>query len=240
MRKMTEAIVISVVRHSDRHSVATLYTPTHGRVACLVPAPSASKRSMKIMPMQYISTDMRFNAAKELQRIGRVELVKVWPALYTDPVRTSTVLFLSEFLNHLLRDTQPDAGLWQFLIGSLDLLDRSVHPLPDFHIVFIASLAAFVGIMPDISHYDREKWFDLRAGVYTSQRPPHPDYLPPSLAAWPRMLARINYINARALRLNGESRYQLLCRMLHYYSLHFPGMGNVKSHIVLRDIYSGA
>lgn len=238
MREKINAIVISLVRHSDLHSVATLYTPSHGRVACLVPAPSARRRNLRLMPLQCITAELDFHPARELQKVSRIETAALWPSIYTDPARSATAFFISDFLNHLLREAQPDARIWDFIIRCLTILNSAPGPMPDFHIVFMAALTAFVGILPDTTDFSPSASFDLRAGTYTLSPPRHPDVLRPPLARWPAILARLTFANSRALRLSGTGRFEIISGLLRYYSIHFPGMGNIKSHLVLREVFA--
>lgn len=236
MREKITGIVVSIVKHSDKHSVATLYTKEHGRVSCIVNASSGKRGGMRFMPLQCVGAEMSFNANKELQVLHRPEVEKWWPSLYCNPMKTSVAIFISDFLNRLLRATQPERGVWSFIERSLELYDRE-DELADFHIVFVASMAAFTGILPDMSGYKKGRWFDMRASSYTDFKPAHKDCLVPDESAWPLRLAKLTYLNSKGLRLNGSGRTALLNGMLKYYALHVPGMQNIQSHNVLREVF---
>lgn len=237
MRTKIKGIVLNIVKHSDRHNVVNLYTPTHGRITCVAPAGGQRSKLPRLMLLSTIETEINFSSTRELQQLRTYALSDVHPSLYTDPMKMTIAIFLADFLNHLLKEAQPDAGIWKFIQGSLSLLDIS-RLSPNFHLVFISAIAPFVGIQPDLEGCNSNKWFDMRAGRYTAVAPPHNDFLPPGMSHWPSLLSRLTYYNADCLRLSGEQRYQILESILHYYALHIPGIASMKSHHVMREIFT--
>lgn len=237
MRTKITGIVLSIVRHSDKHNVVSIYTPTHGRITCLAPAGGTRSKLPRLMLLSTIDTEINITPTKEMYQLRCYSFAELRPSLYTDPMKMTLAMFLADFLNHLLRETQPDAGIWKFIQGSLSLLD--VAPLsPNFHLVFISAIAPFVGIQPDLENCNTTNWFDLRAGRYTSVAPLHNDFLPPGNSHWPSLLSRLTYYNADCLKLSGEQRYRILEGILHYYAIHIPGIASMKSHHVLREIFA--
>jgi len=170
MRTKITGIVLSIVRHSDKHNVVSIYTPTHGRITCLAPAGGTRSKLPRLMLLSTIDTEINITPTKEMYQLRSYSFAELRPSLYTDPMKMTLAMFLADFLNHLLRETQPDAGIWKFIQGSLSLLD--VAPLsPNFHLVFISAIAPFVGIQPDLENCNTSNWFDLRAGRYTLRSP---------------------------------------------------------------------
>lgn len=234
-----EGIVIDVRKHSDRHEVVTLFTRNRGRVAFIAPASggkSGRARHARLMPLSVIEGDVNFKPTSELQRLGQFSPSRVWTDIYFHPVKRMIAIFLSEFLNRLLRASMPDAALYDYIVESLTLLDRMERGVADFHIVFMASLLPFMGIQPDYTVYRKGMIFDLQAGVFTNSAPHHRDYAVGDAARWAALLCRINFSNVRALRLTGSLRYDLLEGMLHYYGIHFPGAANLKSLEILHEL----
>ena len=240
---MTEkftAIVLDITRHNDKHNIVTVFTRERGRVVFLSPCGSgkaARLRQARLQPLAVIEGDMRFNQTAELQKLGAFSLREVWGDIYFNPMKQMIALFLSEFLNRLLRASMPDENMWDYIVSSLRLFDGMTKGVSDFHIAFMASLLPFAGIQPDASEYEPGMVFDMRAGVFADRLPPHPDYLQGDEARFASIVSRINFVNVRALRLDGGLRRRILGRLLAYYSIHFPGTANLKSLEVIRDIF---
>ena len=241
---MTEkftAIVLDITRHNDKHNIVTVYSRTRGRIAFLSPCGSGKAgkmRQSRLQPLAVIEGEMRFSQTAELQKLGAFSLHEVWGDIYFHPVKQIMVLFLSEFLNKLLKASMPDENMWDYIVASLRLFDGIKKGIADFHVAFMASLLPFMGIQPDSSQYEPGMMFDLRAGTFTASVPPHNDYLKGEEARFASIVGRINFFNVKALRLNGLLRRRIVTGLLTYYSIHFPGTSNLKSLDVIQEIFS--
>jgi len=241
---MTEkfvGIVIDITRHSDRHNIVTLYTRTRGRVSFLSPAGSGKAgkiRQARLQPLAVIEGDINFRQTAELQKLGTFSMYHVWGDIYFNPVKQMISLFISEFLNKLLRATMPDKNIWDYIFNSLLLFDKMKKRVADFHIVFLSSLLPFTGIQPDAENYSPGCFLDMQSGTFVATPPGHRDVLTGEEAAFAAKLCRINFSNARVLRLNGSLRLLIIDRLLHYYGIHFPGTSNLKSLSVIHDVFN--
>lgn len=233
-------VVTDVVRHSDRHNVVTLYTRSQGRVALLSSAgngKTARLRNASLMPLSVISADVNFNPTRELQFLGKFTREVLWKDLYFNPVKSAIGMFLAEFLNAYLRQSAPDPHLWDFIVASVSRLDGMRRGLANFHLAFLIDFLGPAGIRPDLSEWRGDAWFDMRGGAMTIFPPGHRDSMPPSEAAVLPLLARMSLRTAPLFRLNAVQRRRLLQGLLHYYSLHFPGLSGLRSPAVLAEVF---
>lgn len=240
MPEKVQAIVIDIVKHSDRHDVAVIFSRQRGRIACLVPAAASRSRKSRtgiMIPLTLISAETRFVAGKELQSVSRISPVEIWSNLHSDPVKLTIGFFIREFLNRYLRDTPPDEQLWNYLVASLRVLEAMKEGVANFHISFLIGLLHFAGIQPDISGFRSGLAFDMRAGRFTQFIPPHPDSVLPPESNFIPLLSRINMANLHRFKLSGEQRRRLLSQLLHYYSVHLSGFNNLKSPGILSEIF---
>lgn len=237
-----QGIVIDVVRHTDRNNVITLYTRTRGRISFISPAGSGKNgrmRNARLMPMSVVESDVNFRQNRDLQVLGTVTPYTVWRSIYFNPVKTSIILFLSEFLNRYLRETSPDTATWDFIYSAIRILDSIETGLSNFHIWFLISFLDFAGIAPDMSDYDDGDWLDMRSGITMTEAPLHRDTLDQKETAFLNILSRISIENMSHFRFNGKERRILLEKILYYYSIHFPGMANMRSLDVLSNVFEG-
>lgn len=241
MTEKITGIILDITRHSDRLSIVTLYTRTRGRLSFLSPiggGKAGRLRQSRLQPLSVIEADINFKPVAELQRLGSFSLHEVWSDIYFDPVKRLISLFLSEFLNRLLKATMPDELMWDYICDSLRLFDRMKSGTADFHITFLSSLLPFAGIQPDGSEYRAGMIFDMRAGTFSNSLPSHNEYLRGEEARFASLLCRLDFSNVRALHLNGKLRNRILDGMLHYYAIHYPGTSTLKSLDVIREIFS--
>ena len=236
-----QGIVIDIIKHNDRHNVVTLFTRNRGRVAFLSPTgsgKSARMRNARLQPLSVIETDVNMRQNRELQLLGAVTPYEIWRDLYFNPVKSSIVLFISEFLNRYFRDASPESTAWEFLIAAIRSLDNMQKGLANFHIWFLIRFLDIAGISPDLSNYEDGDCFDMRAGIPVVDGSLHRDILSPEETRILLLLSRITLNNMHHYRLTGSDRRRLLDRLLRYYSIHFPGLSSLKSPDILSEVFS--
>ena len=246
MKEHIRAIVLATVKHSDRHNVTGVYTRERGRMAFLTPAGSSKKSQPAascFQPLSVIEAEVNVSATRDLHIPSAVTRATVWRTLYYDPLKVTVAMFLSEFLNRLLRDAPPEPEMWQFIADSIAFLDASddAGSIANFHITFLIGLMRFTGIYPDLSGYTEGMEFDMKSGRMT---------FPFSLQGGGRglrinaersrflpVLARINYANSRHFHFRGHERSEILDDILRYYGCHFPGSDRLKSLDVFKEVF---
>lgn len=234
-------IVTDVTKHSDKHNVVTLFTREKGRVSLLSAAgggKTARVRNASLMPLSVIETDINFNATRELQFLGKFSRTVLWKDLYFNPIKTTVSLFLYEFINTYIRQAPPEPLLWDFMVSAIGRLDTSDNGLANFHLAFLIDFLNYAGIRPDLSEWQEDAWFDMQGGAMTIFPPAHRNYIPPGRVGVLKLLDRMNMRTYPLFRFSAAQRRELLHGLLHYYSLHFPGMANLKSPAVLSEVFS--
>lgn len=233
-------VVLGVIRHNDRNNIVTLYTAERGRISFLSSAAggkSGRMRRARLSPLAMVESDVNFRESRELQYLGAVEVVAPWRELYFDPMKAPIVIFISEFLNKLLRTSGPDPAMWAFVTRSLAALDCARRGLANYHLAFLIRMLPIVGIAPDTIPWQRGDLFDMRTAEFTPLPPGHSDILPADESAAIATLMRINYRNMHLFRFNVGQRRRLLNVLLHYYSLHLPMPSQLKSVEVLSELF---
>ena len=246
MKQKINALVLGIVRHSDRTDVVTLYSRQQGRISVAIPARSTTRRrsaNPALMPLSVIEGEISKKTGSELWRLWSFSLSEPLNKLHIDPAKTAIGMFVAEFLAHLLREQTPDPGLWNAVMESLRILDReqNQYRIANFHIVLLWQMMTPAGIVPDINSHasdGSEQWLDMRSGRYTSIRPQHNDIVQPRYASIPLLLHRLTFRNSHCLRISGEDRYMLCEWILRYYAVHLPGMGSIRSHHILHTLFS--
>lgn len=234
-------IVTSVVRHSDRHNVLTLYTRERGRVALLVPAgkgKSAAVRNASLMPLSVISCDISFRADRELQFLGQFQREYLWKEIYFEPVKSAVAIFIAEFVNVFTRNSPPDPALWDYIVKSVALLDTSKYTIANFHLGFLVKFLYFAGVKPDLSDWQKDDWFDMLEGICTPEPRVYKMAVPPHLTELLPLFGRMNPRNSHCFRMNAQQRNEFLSLLLKYFAIHFPGLDSLKSPQVLKEIFS--
>ena len=145
-------------------------------------------------------------------------------------------IFLSEVLDLLLRRSEPDEALSDFLFSSIEafaaITDNSC--TASFHIIFLYHLTLYAGIGPDADTYIPGCVFDLREGMFRTTAPLHPDFIAGEECSYFASLASARYDTP--LHIPAPIRRHLLDFLLTYYSLHLMSFSSLKSLEILRDM----
>lgn len=240
MSEKITGIVLNVRKYNDRSSVVTLYTRSRGRLSFLSPMGSgkaSNARRARLQPLSLITTDLKFKSTVELQHLGSISSPEVWNDLYFNPLKLSLAIFISEFLYRLLNAEMADPELFDFIVESLRLLDRMERGVADFHIPFLVSLLSFSGIQPNTEGYEPGKVFDFNSGSFLWPEETAGPVLSEEESPGIFLISRINFSNIKRLRLSNANRRQIISGLLNYYAYHFPGIGNLKSPEILRELF---
>lgn len=246
MIERIEGIVTDVIKHNDKHNVVTLYTKSRGRMAFIVPVSSSKSgrlRNSTLALMSVVSADVNIKSGKELYTLRNFQPVRLWHGIYADPVKSSLLFFITEFCNKLVRQYPPDDKLWEFLLLSLETLDKaSARTIVNFHIAFLIQLSHVAGIEPAVKKYEDGKTFDMLAAEMIDPEVPslrgRRILLSPEESSKLSIVLRMNYANMGRFKITKSGRNQLLSRLLEYYSIHLPIGNEYKSLRVLREIFA--
>lgn len=246
MKETLKGIVLGTIRHSDKHNVTNIFTLERGRMAFLTAA-GATKRgkqsASRLMPLSVVELQANISPTRDLHIPSGIIPLHVWRTIYYEPVKTSIIFFLSEFLQRILRDAPQEPNLWNFIVNSLHFFDIASDEMEtaNFHITFLVNLMPLMGIQPDIENYTEGMEFDMKAGTMVlpfSLQSARGVRVDAEKSAFIPKLTRINFANSRAFRFSGRERSELLDLILKYYGCHFPGSDNLKSLDIMREIFS--
>lgn len=235
----TEAILIHYIRYSDNSLVARFYTREYGRVAVMIKGLSSRKGGVKIsyfQPLNIFDLELYHSESREIHNLREMSLRYVPLRIPGDLKRSSVALFMSEILHNIIREEDRNELLYDFIESSVLALDGITEGISNFHIWFLVSLTAYTGIGPSPTSLDRY-FFDMIAGHFTEAVPVHTDYLDLRQARILNSFLDSDINDIGKILLTGEERSELLDRLVRYYQLHLPGIKQIRSLQVLKDIY---
>lgn len=208
----------------------------------LVPAGAgreARRRRALSAPLATFEGECDIRPGRELLTVRDVRPMAGSLALCADPAKSLAAVFLAEALDLLLRRSERDDTLSDFLFGSLERFASlsSAAATANFHLVFLYLLAGPMGIAPDVAEWREGYVFDMRDGVFRPSAPSHADFLTPAEAAELARIDRLNYRNMHLWCLDHNGRNEILDRLLRYYAIHLAPLTALKSLEVLRSLH---
>lgn len=240
MQVKTQAIVLRTVKYGEKQVIVDLLTASQGRVSFLVSISGSKTARIKkplFQPLTLLRVEYRFKPTARLQRLQDATLDEPFVSIPFDVIKQSLVLFLTEFLYYATWNEQTNAPLFDYLRTSVLWLDQTRGSLANYHLVLMIRLSLFLGFFPNLTDYHEGSFFDLRDAVFTSERPPHPDYLVPKEAQSLGVLSRLTFETMHVLKLTRAQRHRVLTIIVQYYRLHLPHMNEMKSLDVLSEMF---
>ena len=239
MQVKTQAILLHHVRYSDNSLIARFYTRDFGRMSVMVRGLSSRKggtRFAYFQPLNIFNIELYHNENREVQNLKELSLSFVPKKIPSDITRGAVAMFMSEILNSVIREEDPNRMLYDFIESSIVTLDEIEKGLSNFHLWFLVAFTAYAGIGPSSTDAD-ESYFDMLTGQFIATPPRHPDCMEPRTAATLNRLLRMTPADLGTLYLTGEDRTEMLSRMVRYYTLHLSGIKQIQSLSVLKEIF---
>jgi len=202
------AIVLRLVRHSDKASVLHLYTRDCGRVQYMVYGIDSKRKTAQrtiLSPLFEIEIEAEHRESRTIQQLREFQLSYVPVALQTDVRRQCVAMFIAEILSSSLLHPLREELLYSFLHETLVEVDTCPDP-ENAHLRFLLGFAELQGFGVDYELPDN------------------------------RLFAQILTLSATERISRGE-RQTILSALLRYYETHLPDFQTPKSVDILQELF---
>jgi DNA repair protein RecO (recombination protein O) len=222
MHQQTKAIVLHALKYGDTSIIAHLYTSEFGRQSYIVQG-VRKKRSKfhynNFQPLTILDLEVDHKPQRELQRIRELNLIYPLNQVHSDFYKNSIALFIGEVLYRTLRDTEGNKPLFDYLINAIQILEINESGYINFHVIFLIHFTRFIGIFPE----NREELDNFQ---------------PEKSSLKVHDLLNYSLKDLHKLRLDNNSRIQILDAIVDYYYYHIEGIGKISSLKVLHEVFS--
>ncbi len=198
----------------------------------------ARRRRALTTPLATFDAVADIRPGREISTVRDLVAAPASLAVCGTPAKQLTAIFLAELLDLLLKRSEPDQRLSDFLFYSLEafatLTDSAASA--NFHLVFLYRLSGAAGIAPRLDGWHTGAVFDLREGTLRDSLPMHHDFVAGSELTALMALSRANYRTAALLPFDRAARNKALDVILNYFSMHLTSFPSLKSLEVLRTM----
>ena len=233
-------IVLNSLKYGDSAMVVHLLTDALGRQSYMVQGVRSSRgRGSKLalfQPMFALEFEGLTSSRQQMHRFREVQSGIVLQRMPFDVRRSTIALFMAEVLYRLVKESEPDSQLFDFVWESIGALDSMEEGVANFHLWFLANLSRLLGFRPG-NDYTPGAWFDIREGLYSVVRPAHPGVMTQECAS---LLDRMLSCDVRRLGdvgLNRDRRSEFLNAMLAYFGYHLDAISAVQSVRILKEVF---
>jgi DNA repair protein RecO (recombination protein O) len=143
-----EGIVIRAIDYGETHKILTLYTTTHGKIACIVRG--VKKPQSRLSALAHVFTHARFFIVFGRQGMGRIEQGEVlssYRSIREDLMKTAYATYAIELLDRASEGLDPSLALYRLFQSILDQLANGQDPDMVCRIVEMKCLQ-FQGVEP--------------------------------------------------------------------------------------------
>lgn len=240
MLSKTRGIVLHSIPYNDKYSIIYMYTELFGRASYLVARGRGKKSTVSrslFMPLSVVEMEVEHLNKRDLHRIRETKLCYPLTELFCNPVKNVLALFLAEVLFRVVKDTEPDPRLFDYLYESVRLLEFADKGVANFHLVFLLRLLYYMGIYPYADSYKAGSYFDMANGVFVDSQPMHRHYLSREESIVFARLLKISFENMSLYSFSRKDRMAIINRILDYYRLHLPEFSDIKSLSVMQSLF---
>ncbi len=235
----TRAIVLNSVKYSETSLILKIYTEEFGLQSYMVRG--VRSKSAKIKPallqnLSLIDLEVYHKEKKSIQTIKELRPDYTFTSIPFNMKKSAIAVFMNEILYKSIREEEQNTGLFGFIYESVKLLDMESGINPNFHLLFMVQLTRFLGFFPKNNFSAGINVFDLQEGLFKNTDIPGDLLLQMPASQYLSILLNSSFDNIKTLSIPAKIRGLLLENLIRYYSLHLPGFGTVKSHIVMKEV----
>ena len=233
-------IVLNTVKYGDSSLVAHLLTDRFGRQSYMIQGVRSSRghgsKMALFQPMFALEFEGLESPKMEMHRLGEVHAGIVLQSIPFDVKKSSIALFMAEVLYRLVKESEANAMLFDFVWGSVEALDTAAEGVANFHLWFLSNLCRFLGFSPG-NEYMPDAWFDTAEGVYTAAAPPCEHAMSQENALIFRDMLECDVRYLGEIGLNRRQRVDFLAALLAYYGYHLDTIHSVQSVRILQEVF---
>ena len=239
-RYTARGIVLNTLKYGEKGMVVQMLTSAYGRQSYMVQGLGSSRgRSSKralFQPMFALEFEGVESSRQQLHRFGEVHSGIVLQSIPFDVRKSTIALFMAEVLYRLVKESEPNELLFDFVWGSVEALDLAQEGVANFHLWFLAHLCRFLGFSPG-NEYMPNCWFNIAEGMFTDVPPPKEYAMSQDNALILRDMLECDVRYLGEVGLNRHQRVEFLEALLNYYAYHLDTIHSVQSIRILRELF---
>jgi DNA repair protein RecO (recombination protein O) len=182
-------------------------------------------------------TELKNLFSRELQKIREYKSLSTLTGIHSNIIKTTIGLFIAEILYRTIKEEEKNLNLFAFLINSIQYLDFADKGIENFHLIFLVQLSKFLGFFPHDNYTSSASYFNILLGSFMPFSENDKNLLSANESLVIHRIINMSYDELALLEISGTMRSLLLDKMIQYYQVHFEGLGQIKSHKILLEVF---
>ncbi|MBQ4540095.1 MAG: recombination protein O N-terminal domain-containing protein [Alistipes sp.] len=238
-RYTARGVVLGTLKYGEKGLIVQMLTSSHGRQSYMVQGLGARSRNAKLalfQPMFALEFEGLTSTKMDMHRFGEVHAGLVLQSIPFDVKKSTIALFMAEVLHRLVKESEANEMLFDFVWGSVEALDAATEGVANFHLWFLSHLCRFLGFSPG-NEYMPEAWFNIAEGHFTRECPPREYRISQENALILRDMLECDVRYLAEVGLNRHQRVDFLSALMAYYSYHLDTINSVQSIRILQELF---
>lgn len=242
MTHKTKGIILRTIKYGETSMVVAVFTELFGVQTYMVNGIRTQKRAgnkaAMFQPAAILEMEVYHNELKKMQRIKECNWAFLYENILTDVIKNSIALYMVELLQKTLKQPEENASLFYFCEDALIQLDQAPNAVAaNFALYYTIHLPQFFGFKISNNYSEKNSYLDLSDGNFTADHPMHSNFIEGNMSVITSELLKIMQpAELTLLKLNKETRRELLLKYKDYYRLHVPEFGQMKSLDILHEV----
>ena len=240
MRRYTaRGVVLGTIKYGDKGVVVQMLTSSHGRQSYMVQGLGSRRGHSKLalfQPLFALEFEGLESPRMQMHRLGEVHNGIVLQSTPFDIKKSTIALFMAEVLHRLVKESEANELLFDFVWGSIEALDAATEGVANFHLWFLSHLCRLLGFSPG-NEYMTDAWFNIAEGLYTLQEPPREYRISQENALILRDMLECDVRYIAEIGLNRHQRVEFLSALVRYYGYHLDTINSVQSIRILQEVF---
>ncbi len=240
-RYTARGVVLNTIKYGDKGLVVQMLTSSHGRQSFMVQGLGSrggrsGTRAALFQPLFALEFEGLESSKMQMHRFAEVHAGIVLRSIPFDVKKSTIALFMAEVLHRLVKESEANEMLFDFVWGSIEALDVADEGVANFHLWFLSNLCRFLGFSPG-NEYMADDWFDMAEGMYVGVEPPKRLAMSPQNAQILRDMLECDVRYLGEVGLNRAQRVEFLDALLAYYAYHLDTINSVQSIKILQEVF---
>jgi DNA repair protein RecO (recombination protein O) len=238
-RYTARGVVLGTIKYGDKGVVVQMLTSSHGRQSYMVQGLGSRRGHSKLalfQPLFALEFEGLESPRMQMHRLGEVHNGIVLQSTPFDIKKSTIALFMAEVLHRLVKESEANELLFDFVWGSIEALDAATEGVANSHLWFLSHLCRLLGFSPG-NEYMPDAWFNIAEGLYTLQEPPREYRISQENALILRDMLECDVRYIAEIGLNRHQRVEFLSALVRYYGYHLDTINSVQSIRILQEVF---
>lgn len=234
-----KAVILKSLPYSEQQQIMHAYSAERGYMQFITPMALFKRKSNHaVQCMQIVEIEYYPNERGGLHKLKSVSSLVNTSSIYFDVYKMNIALLWGEILDLVLRHSDPNEALFEYISYSVEYLNTSREDIANFNLLFLFRLSKLMGFGIDNDSFRPDYVFNINDGCFYPTGSPENYCTGPHSAKIIHELCTLPLDSLKNIPLNQQSRKILLDIALLFLGFHLNLDFNTKSIRVIREIFS--